>query len=184
MSDKLGKVLCQGGCGADFYADEDEDIWYGKYICSFCLPLMRKCINCEEQYRARRSGSPNGQCDDCSGYEPPPKIYRGRKKQAPSGKWHSLRFTTLTKDEFTCRYCGRTPLEDKIKLHVDHIVPRTKGGGNEGENLVTACNNCNLGKSDVLLEQRLEQKIKERKVYEAEPDDTGNDTDGDNEVDD
>ena len=33
--------------------------------------------------------------------------------------------------------------------NVDHIVPVSKGGTNDLDNLVTACEQCNLGKSDI-----------------------------------
>lgn len=55
------------------------------------------------------------------------------------------RFEVLKRDDFTCRYCGRKPPE--VKLHVDHIVPVSKGGTDDFVNLVTACQDCNLGKS-------------------------------------
>lgn len=60
-----------------------------------------------------------------------------------------LRFKVLTRDQFRCRYCGRSAPE--VVLHVDHIYPRSKGGEDSLENLVAACRECNLGKRDVLL---------------------------------
>ena len=59
------------------------------------------------------------------------------------------RFEIFKRDRFACQYCGRTPPE--VVLHVDHIVPVCSGGGNEEGNLVTACENCNFGKSGVDL---------------------------------
>lgn len=61
----------------------------------------------------------------------------------------SVRFSVLERDSFRCRYCGAGP--DNAELHIDHVVPVSVGGGNDMENLVTACANCNLGKSDLLL---------------------------------
>lgn len=63
------------------------------------------------------------------------------------------RFEILKRDGFKCVYCGRSPKEGVI-LHVDHILPNRKGGRENPENLVTACSECNLGKSDVLLDKR------------------------------
>jgi hypothetical protein len=37
-------------------------------------------------------------------------------------------------------------------LHVDHVIPVSDGGEDVPENLVAACASCNLGKSDVALE--------------------------------
>lgn len=58
-----------------------------------------------------------------------------------------LRFAILRRDDFRCFYCGHTS-QDGTELHVDHIVARAHGGLDVWENLVTACNECNIGKSD------------------------------------
>ena len=51
----------------------------------------------------------------------------------------------LERDNFTCRYCGHRDIT-KRSLHVDHVVPVAEGGKAEESNLVTACEDCNLGK--------------------------------------
>ncbi|MBI4167274.1 MAG: HNH endonuclease [Acidobacteria bacterium] len=51
------------------------------------------------------------------------------------------------RDHFTCRYCGLDGLqsfENWLILTVDHIHPHARGGGRHLENLVTACQPCNL----------------------------------------
>lgn len=58
-----------------------------------------------------------------------------------------LRFSILERDNFTCQYCGRKAPD--VELHVDHYVPVAAGGSNDPSNLVTACADCNLGKSDL-----------------------------------
>lgn len=57
----------------------------------------------------------------------------------------ALRFQILRRDDHTCRYCGRKAPD--VKLQIDHVVPETLGGGDEPENLVTACADCNGGKA-------------------------------------
>lgn len=59
------------------------------------------------------------------------------------------RFQVLKRDGFTCQYCGANG--EGVVLHVDHIHPRSKGGGDELDNLITACIACNLGKTDSKL---------------------------------
>ena len=54
------------------------------------------------------------------------------------------RFEILSRDNFTCRYCGRSAPE--VILEVDHIIPRKYSGSNENDNLITACRDCNRGK--------------------------------------
>lgn len=57
---------------------------------------------------------------------------------------HALRFQVLRRDGFACTYCGRQAPE--VKLHIDHLVPWSRGGSNSLDNLRTACAACNLGK--------------------------------------
>ena len=64
----------------------------------------------------------------------------------------SLRFEVMKRDGFVCRYCGATPMG--TRLEVDHIEPVSKGGTNDPSNLVTACFECNRGKSDRKLSDR------------------------------
>lgn len=54
------------------------------------------------------------------------------------------RFEVFKRDRFACQYCGATP--PSAILHVDHITALANGGGNDPDNLVTACEPCNLGK--------------------------------------
>lgn len=55
------------------------------------------------------------------------------------------RFEVFKRDAFTCQYCGAHP--PQVILHVDHITAVANGGGNDMDNLVTACQPCNIGKS-------------------------------------
>ena len=59
----------------------------------------------------------------------------------------SLRYEILTRDGFRCRICGASA-DDGVTLHVDHIIPVSKGGKTEKSNLRTLCDRCNLGKGD------------------------------------
>lgn len=61
-----------------------------------------------------------------------------------------LRFIVLSRDGFRCGYCGRGP-KDGVTLEVDHVHPRSKGGTDALDNLVTACWDCNRGKSNKAL---------------------------------
>lgn len=59
------------------------------------------------------------------------------------------RFEVFKRDLFTCQYCGAKP--PTAILEVDHVDPVKNGGGNSIHNLITACFDCNRGKSDRLL---------------------------------
>jgi len=54
------------------------------------------------------------------------------------------RFDVFARDGYACKYCGCDSTEHR--LEVDHIIPVSKGGTNDIENLVTSCQPCNLGK--------------------------------------
>lgn len=61
-----------------------------------------------------------------------------------------LRYEVFCRDNFKCCICGNSPAKDPaIKLHVDHIMPWSKGGETVMENLQTLCSKCNLGKGNL-----------------------------------
>jgi hypothetical protein len=61
-----------------------------------------------------------------------------------AGLWWSV----LARDNWTCCSCGRSSREEGITLEVDHILPRSKGGMDDLDNLQTLCKKCNIGKSN------------------------------------
>jgi hypothetical protein len=65
------------------------------------------------------------------------------------GNWQRLRQAVFERDNFTCVYCGAT----EAVLHADHVHPRSRGGRDEMENLVTACASCNLSKGSKSVEE-------------------------------
>jgi len=74
-----------------------------------------------------------------------------RRGESYNGKcgWLAKRFKVLHRDGFRCMYCGKSPEDgDEVRLEVDHIIPRAIGGGDEINNLLTACRECNNGKRD------------------------------------
>jgi 5-methylcytosine-specific restriction endonuclease McrA len=56
------------------------------------------------------------------------------------------RRTILARDHYTCQYCMAQP--GKSHLTIDHVLPRSRGGGTTWENVVTACGPCNRRKRD------------------------------------
>lgn len=73
-----------------------------------------------------------------------------------------IRFEIFNRDGFTCHYCGAHPPESI--LQIDHIIPVSKGGTNDPENLITSCQSCNIGKGANLLDKtelKIDEKIKD-----------------------
>ncbi len=56
-----------------------------------------------------------------------------------------VRFQVLKRDNFICAYCGKSREQGAV-LHVDHKISVRDGGSNDLSNLVTSCEECNLGK--------------------------------------
>ena len=52
------------------------------------------------------------------------------------------------RDNHECAYCG-----SKKQLTLDHIIPKSRGGGNDWNNLVTCCFKCNLKKGNKTPEE-------------------------------
>ena len=56
------------------------------------------------------------------------------------------RFNLFLRDGFRCQYCGaKKPAKD---LTFDHVLPRSRKGPATFENIVAACQSCNLRKSN------------------------------------
>jgi hypothetical protein len=59
-----------------------------------------------------------------------------------------LRAEVLYSAQGRCQMCGKNISEDKIKLVVDHRIPRSWGGITKRENLWALCENCNISKKN------------------------------------
>lgn len=54
------------------------------------------------------------------------------------------RRNVLKRDNYTCQYCG----SKSASITIDHVLPKSRGGGDTWENLVAACFKCNNIKGD------------------------------------
>jgi 5-methylcytosine-specific restriction endonuclease McrA len=71
-----------------------------------------------------------------------------RKKKLAKSITKSMRYDIFKRDKFRCVICGRSPASHPgITLHVDHIIPVSKGGETTYENTRTLCDDCNYGKA-------------------------------------
>lgn len=80
----------------------------------------------------------------------------------PHRKVPSTRAAVMLRDAYTCQYCGESP--GRQFLTVDHVIPRSRGGTHEWENLATACTRCNQKKGSLTPEEANMQMV--RKPFE------------------
>jgi len=80
------------------------------------------------------------------------------KKQERKIMNDDIRYNVLKRDHYACKICGATA-QDGAKLHVDHIIPVSKGGKTVMSNLQTLCDRCNIGKSNKVDESFLDNMI-------------------------
>lgn len=68
--------------------------------------------------------------------------------KANSEKATVSRKSIMIRDAYECQYCG-----SKEDLTIDHVIPVSKGGKWEWNNLVAACSRCNVKKSNKLSKE-------------------------------
>lgn len=113
-------------------------------VCKLCeIPL-----DLENACRQRLAGYVEKQliCIACS---------RGFNRKSRNGRlsrFSRIRLDFVKKDPH-CYYCRKQVSFEGSSL--DHLVPRSRGGGNDIENLVLACLSCNLEKADLNAEEYL-----------------------------
>ena len=78
----------------------------------------------------------------------------------------ATRFEVLKRDKFTCQYCGKSAPD--VILEIDHIVPVANGGKNDIMNLVTACRDCNRGKTSKRLDDNSTIMIQKKQLNDIQ----------------
>lgn len=74
----------------------------------------------------------------------PRVLHLHRYDRTPRLSVRLTRRNLMFRDAHQCQYCGKKPaIRD---LNIDHVMPRSRGGADSWENLVTACRVCNLRK--------------------------------------
>ena len=71
--------------------------------------------------------------------------YKRKSFIQPSKNPNFTRFNVFLRDKFSCQYCG-----DKKDLTFDHLLPKSRGGLTDWNNVVTACSSCNVRKGGKL----------------------------------
>lgn len=139
--------------------------------------IQIQCPKCKEwQFKSEK-------CSDCGLVFIKNKNKDKEKKteyrsEVPGVCWQdkikpSIRKIIYERDEFVCQYCGNWLYENykynNRALTIDHLIPRSGGGTNEIENLVTCCFECNVIKNNKrfsTFEEAREYILKRKNNYE------------------
>ena len=78
-------------------------------------------------------------------------LRRARLARAETGR-PVVRHEIIARDRATCWICQRIVPDDQI--HLDHVIPLSKGGKHEPENVKVACASCNLWKGSRIVTVR------------------------------
>lgn len=62
----------------------------------------------------------------------------------PIGRIRFSRHNIFVRDDHTCQYCGKR--FSRQNLNLDHVIPRSRGGKTNWENVVASCIACNFKK--------------------------------------
>lgn len=76
---------------------------------------------------------------------------------------HSM-FTIFKRDDFKCAYCGKSPIEDHVKLVLDHVRSYSSTKNNSIYNLITCCEECNMHKGALNLDINVYKRIIQRNI--------------------
>ena len=81
-----------------------------------------------------------------------PSVIRLREfRRIPCQTRALSRKNILLRDRYTCQFCGRVSPASELTL--DHVIPRSRGGHTDWDNLVACCHRCNNLKGDRLPEE-------------------------------
>lgn len=111
---------------------------------------MNTCSMCHHEFESLNK-SAKYCCKQCQKQANKIRVSQRRQSRINKIPRLKLRFQVFERDSFHCQYCGRG-VEDDIKLRIDHVIPKSKHGLGIISNYLTACNECNIGKGDALIE--------------------------------
>ena len=79
-------------------------------------------------------------------YQIPKTIVLKKYVKLPDRMYRPNRRNIFLRDNYSCAYCEKQLNAEE--LSIDHILPKSRGGKETWENLVTSCKTCNCFKGD------------------------------------
>jgi HNH endonuclease/Domain of unknown function (DUF4373) len=71
-----------------------------------------------------------------------------RRIRVRSSEYRKHQLFVFERDGYTCVYCGSNQ-----ELSLDHVIPQSRGGSHDAENLATCCTPCNSSKNNKTPEE-------------------------------
>jgi 5-methylcytosine-specific restriction endonuclease McrA len=99
-----------------------------------------------------------------------PKSVNKGQQWRPVGRRTIKRHNIWVRDGKICTYCRQSiTLKEST---IDHIIPLSKGGKNNYDNLCIACGPCNIAKADMSVEEfkqlrRIQRFVSSGQVYNS-----------------
>lgn len=127
---------------ADKHGSRSNFLPYCSHACEMQhKQVVVECKGCKTKFTPHRFNQVycTKKCGQYAGKEASKAKYEAQKNESA--------FYIYKRDNFQCVYCGASA-HDGTTLHVDHVYPRAKGGGNEVFNLASCCSDCNVQKGD------------------------------------
>jgi hypothetical protein len=79
-------------------------------------------------------------------FQIPKTVVLKKYVRLPDRMYRPNRRNIFLRDNYTCAYCQRQLIAEE--LSIDHILPKSRGGKETWENLITSCKMCNCAKGD------------------------------------
>ena len=74
-----------------------------------------------------------------------------KNRESLSKRLGAIALRIRERDCHRCVYCGKTAEQSGAHLHLDHLLPKSRGGLDVASNLVLACRSCNSRRQDQSL---------------------------------
>jgi 5-methylcytosine-specific restriction endonuclease McrA len=84
-------------------------------------------------------------------YQIPKTVVLKKYVKLPNKMYKPNRRNIFLRDNYTCVYCQKQLNSEE--LSVDHVMPKSRGGKDTWDNLVTSCKTCNCSKGDKTPEE-------------------------------
>lgn len=130
-------------------ADVIDDIKRNSIISQKCKPYYDSFVRFAAKQRVNYENDLEAEWQEYS-----EKYLNKRLYNTDINLWKKLSKKIMERDKYTCLYCGQIG----GKLEIDHVLPISRGGTNDVDNLVTACQHCNRQKHDKTAEEYADWK--------------------------